>query len=513
MIELFTASYKFERFVGNSRTDHIIAATAKDGTPLLLQLFRVPLSYVTFAQDLVRARTIVRQLEEKAILPVAGVEFHNDEHFYFPLQYFRLPYIEGQTLRRHLMKMRGEGESYSEQAALIFVRRLARALASASHVGVIHRLLHPHHILVRPDGRPVLLGLEFPGKLANQLVALSEGEFTRYLSPEQRDGLMPDVRSNIFTLGIILYELLAMGAGELAAGEEDALAPLAEIRPELAASTYQVVDRCLQQESWARYQTYEELLGALGGAPRALPPRPPATTPPPPATTPAGTPATTPATKPADTSASQLSALPAMRALWHRFRPWTESARLAALIGLALVFLLLGAYIVTRADPTRGEPETMRGGAEERGETTFEKVEYGAGRQTPSPAASTTSPAGSIIDPTAGGDVPMGASQTPTATQTPTPTQTQTQTPTQTPTPTPTETATTTFTPTSSPTPSPTPTATIVFILPTVTPTPMPPTPTLIPSPSPSPSPPPPPPPPPPASATPVPPTPTAPTP
>ena len=260
MIGTTVGPYQIEAIVGRSHTDDLLVATDENGMPMLLQRFRMPISYEAYARDLRWTRNVVTKIEHDGIVPIAAVETLPGEQLLF-----RLRYSEGLTLRAHLSQMRDEKKAYSEEEALAFTRRLALALMPALRMGMVHRYLQPHNILVRPDGAPAVLGLDMPATLAKKLIAASEDEFLQYLSPEQRLGLLLDGRSNIYSLGILLYEMLSMSASDFTwSAQGEALPPLKEVQPDLDASTYRLVDKCLQPESWARYQTYDELLAALG---------------------------------------------------------------------------------------------------------------------------------------------------------------------------------------------------------------------------------------------------------
>jgi serine/threonine protein kinase/tetratricopeptide (TPR) repeat protein len=124
-----------------------------------------------------------------------------------------MEYVEGETLR-------ALGKPMPLQAALDLVVQITSALAAAHAQGIIHRDIKPENIMVRPDGLVKVLDfglakLARPGKQADasqiSLLTTQSGMVIgtpRYMSPEQARGEKLDGRSDLFSLGIILYELV-----------------------------------------------------------------------------------------------------------------------------------------------------------------------------------------------------------------------------------------------------------------------------------------------------------------
>jgi serine/threonine protein kinase len=145
--------------------------------------------------------------------------------------------------------------------ALTLIRQVAEALAEASHSGLIHKNLRPETILFDMNDLPVVLNFD-----SIPLSEQDEAEEMIYASPEQKEGKVLDSRSNIYTLGIILYELLhGVRPGEMPFPEQN-LAPAEDGESGISSLTLRVVDTCRKEQAWVRYQNYRELLVALDGA-------------------------------------------------------------------------------------------------------------------------------------------------------------------------------------------------------------------------------------------------------
>jgi len=173
---------------------------------------------------------------------------------------------------------------------LEIARPLTEALAAAHRQGIVHRDLKPDNVMITEDGRVKVLdfglakwhGTAVGGDPPSSLLTrqgLVLGTLP-YISPEQAHGLEVDPRSDVFSLGVLLYEM-ATGArpfsgdspaGVLASILKDQPARLIELRSGLPAALGEIVDRCLAKESARRYPTATEVCQALQAVdPRSVP--------------------------------------------------------------------------------------------------------------------------------------------------------------------------------------------------------------------------------------------------
>jgi eukaryotic-like serine/threonine-protein kinase len=189
-------------------------------------------------------------------------------------------FVEGNTLREELAK-----GPLSPRSVVEIAMQAALALGAAHQNGIIHRDIKPENIILRPDGLVKVLdfGLaKWTGeKLAgvDALQDLPECKTApglilgtpRYMSPEQARGLSVDSRSDLFTFGAVLYEMLAGRPAMDGDTPSDILAgvltrnpvPLERLRPDCPAGLARIINQALEKDRDKRYQSADEMFADL----------------------------------------------------------------------------------------------------------------------------------------------------------------------------------------------------------------------------------------------------------
>ena len=347
--------YRIERLIGRGGMGEVFLAEDLNlGRKIALKV--LPASMASDPDRLARfqreARAIAA-LNHPHIVTLYAVEEEEGTHF------LTMELVEGQSLDRGIPP----GGLPLTQVFDIGIA-LADALAAAHEKGVIHRDVKPANVAVTVDGRVKVLDFGLaklavgapPGPLVSTgptLAGPSPDDLTvagtvvgtvPYMSPEQVKGRDVDARTDIFSLGVVLYEL-ATGrrpfggdtpAETLSAILRDEPRPLGEARPDTPRHLARIVEQCLRKDPDSRFQTAKDVRNQLrdlrreiesgaGGA-ESVPGSGAGATP--------GTPTPVPGAAPAMLRGSATA--PSTRG--------RLTGLLAALAGVALVFIALGAY-------------------------------------------------------------------------------------------------------------------------------------------------------------------------
>jgi hypothetical protein len=215
-----------------------------------------------FAERFTREAKAVARLTHPHVLPIYDFGQDND------LSYIVMQYVEAGTLKDML------GQPISLTAAADIIKQIADALDYAHEHGIIHRDVKPSNVLM-DRGRWALLsdfGLAKMVEGSVQLTGSGVGVGTpAYMAPEQGQGAQVDHRADIYSLGIVLYEMVT---GRVPFEAETPMAvvvkhiteplPLPrQVRPELPEAVQRIIMKALAKDSDGRYETAGKMAAAL----------------------------------------------------------------------------------------------------------------------------------------------------------------------------------------------------------------------------------------------------------
>src|SRR6476469_6689596 len=276
--------YKISESIGTGGMGEVYLATdITAGRKAALKL--LPLRFTGDAERLKRfqreARAVVG-LNHPNIVTVYEIGEDHSTH------YIASELIEGETLRQRLMRGRMEvGE------AVDVAIQVASALAAAHETGIVHRDIKPENIMLRPDGYVKVLDFGI-AKLAEQEVPVTLAEeeavllvethlgsimgTVRYMSPEQARGAQVDKRTDVWSLGVVLYEMVTghppftdeTPREVMTSILEKEPPPLTSYNKQTPAEFQQIVSKTLRKDRTERYQSAHELLEALQSLRRSM---------------------------------------------------------------------------------------------------------------------------------------------------------------------------------------------------------------------------------------------------
>jgi serine/threonine protein kinase len=237
-----------------------LAERVQDGQQLALKVLDRSLR-----QDPVFLERFVREYRLLASLEIETVARIYDQGLSGDHPYIAMEFLPGGTLAGRVR------ECISSRDALGIVSQLARALDAIHTRGIVHRDLKPANILFRADGRPVLVDFGLARDLTVNSTLTVAGQFLatpRYMSPEQCLGRPMDIRSDLYSLGAILFEMLTGSKIYDSANSADVISMHVNAAvPKLAAllCDYQpVLDKLLAKAPADRYQSAADVVADIG---------------------------------------------------------------------------------------------------------------------------------------------------------------------------------------------------------------------------------------------------------
>jgi serine/threonine-protein kinase PpkA len=212
----------------------------------------------SFGSRFYREAKIVGKLSHPNIVSIYDVGSH--KHY----NYITMDYLPGAALQDRLER------GLSTREAVRVIKEVAAALAYAHKSGYIHRDIKPDNILFREDGSAVLCDFGIAKALKGNIKMTGVGAVLgtpHYMSPEQAQGKTVDGRADIYSLGVVLFEILT---GQVPFSGDDAIAVavkhMTSAVPKLPRQHKKfqpLIDRMMAKKASDRYQTGEQVIAAL----------------------------------------------------------------------------------------------------------------------------------------------------------------------------------------------------------------------------------------------------------
>src|SRR5262245_34514263 len=230
-----------------------------------------------FMQDLTRVHRfeqvakVASALNHPNLITVYEIGHAGDQHF------IAIEYVNGYTLRELISR-----GSLTIRDSLDIAKQVASALSAAHEAGIAHRDIKPENIMIRPDGLVKVLDFGLAKQTEKQRTSVDPNADTsdnlrtdpgtvmgtpHYMSPEQARGVSVDSRTDIFSLGAVLYEMVTRRTPFEGETSTDLIAellktdplPISQFASDAPADLQRVIDKAMRKRRDERYQTARDL--------------------------------------------------------------------------------------------------------------------------------------------------------------------------------------------------------------------------------------------------------------
>lgn len=263
----FATRFRIEKLLGTGGMGKVYKAFDKELSrsvalkTLQPELVSDPTVILRFKQELLLASRI----SHKNILRI------HDLNDFEGTKYITMAFIEGQDLSQILKE---EGPLPLDRALKI-IRQLCEALDAAHNEGVVHRDFKPHNVLVGKHDQVYVSDFGLATSLESAQMGMTRSGAVvgtpRYMSPEQVEGRRVDSRSDLYSLGIVFYEMVT---GQVPFSGDSAWQimyqrvqqtpiDVKEVKPDLADYVARVIMHCLEKDPAKRYQSAREIITDL----------------------------------------------------------------------------------------------------------------------------------------------------------------------------------------------------------------------------------------------------------
>jgi serine/threonine-protein kinase len=184
--------------------------------------------------------------------------------------FISMEFVRGYTLS----ELEQETRELATRAAMGIARQICRGLHAAHEQGIIHRDIKPQNVLIDSKGEVKLMDFGI-ARVAESTEAMTQAGLIvgtpHYMSPEQVQGNTLDPRSDVYSMGILIYEMLVGRrpfeatslTGVLAAHITEKPKPVVDVRPEVGQQISDIIMRCLAKDPKQRYADAGALLNDL----------------------------------------------------------------------------------------------------------------------------------------------------------------------------------------------------------------------------------------------------------
>ncbi len=262
---VFDNRYRVERIVGIGGMAVVFKATDL----LMRRTVAIKILKDEISEDEQAVQRFKHEYQAIAMLAHQNIVEIHDASVRRNIKYIVMEYVEGITLKNYMQHR----EVLNLREIISYTTQILRALDHAHKKGVVHRDIKPQNIMLLKNG--VIKVMDFGiAKLPNaETVTMTDKAIgtVYYISPEQVSGGTTDARSDLYALGVMMYE---MATGSLPFSAEtpvsvalmhvnDTAKPPRELNPNIPVGLEQIIMRAMEKDPDARYQSAEEMLGHL----------------------------------------------------------------------------------------------------------------------------------------------------------------------------------------------------------------------------------------------------------